>query len=424
MHHEQLPENASSRKRAASVSASRMRPGGSRQGAHCYAIRTLWPHSLKSSEVTVVDLQRSVSHQLIASFNCDAGSAMESSSTRQISLECSPDHGPDSHREWQRKIEEITGGIRINFADLKPLSEGPARIQMGAVTIGGLNINRWSLSPLLLDRTQKHLAKAQDVFSIPIPRSGRLLLTQRRQEDDCAREETRFLRLSERLRFHAPEGLELTGFTIPAAMLLKRLPAADDLILRRISMRDPAFGLLADYLGFAEKEAARANPTLKQLMADQLIELTVHLLAPSNDTMEVVRNGALKDLRREKVLRQIREHFANPDFSLSSAAAASGLSRSYIQKLFDEAGTSFSETLRKMRVEKAVELLRSPAHSALSVAEIAMDTGFADLSTFNRTFRRFYGETPTAIRLATDDVAGAEPAPPVSATAAHTRADR
>ncbi len=98
---------------------------------------------------------------------------------REIGLDVLPSDDLSRQLLWQRQIEEIAGGIRIQFADLKALADGPVRIRMNAVAVGEVNINQWWLSPLILDRCQKHLRAEQDVFSIPIPRKGRLSLAQR-----------------------------------------------------------------------------------------------------------------------------------------------------------------------------------------------------------------------------------------------------
>jgi AraC-like DNA-binding protein len=37
-----------------------------------------------------------------------------------------------------------------------------------------------------------------------------------------------------------------------------------------------------------------------------------------------------------------------------------------------------------------------------NIASIAFDSGFGDLSYFNRTFKRFYGTSPSEIRRAID----------------------
>jgi AraC-like DNA-binding protein len=52
------------------------------------------------------------------------------------------------------------------------------------------------------------------------------------------------------------------------------------------------------------------------------------------------------------------------------------------------------------RLEKAAALLRDPHWRACKIADIAAESGFSDLSYFNRAFRRRFGGTPSDIREA------------------------
>jgi AraC-like DNA-binding protein len=42
--------------------------------------------------------------------------------------------------------------------------------------------------------------------------------------------------------------------------------------------------------------------------------------------------------------------------------------------------------------------LRDPRATRLKISEIALEAGFPDLSHFNRSFRRRFGNTPSAVR--------------------------
>jgi AraC-like DNA-binding protein len=68
------------------------------------------------------------------------------------------------------------------------------------------------------------------------------------------------------------------------------------------------------------------------------------------------------------------------------------LSREF-SKYFDD--LSFGDYIRKLRVEKAIQLLNGSSHS---LAEIAYLTGFSDQSHFNRNFKKFTGKNPSSFR--------------------------
>jgi len=68
------------------------------------------------------------------------------------------------------------------------------------------------------------------------------------------------------------------------------------------------------------------------------------------------------------------------------------LSREF-SKYFDD--LSFGDYIRKLRIEKAVQLLNEPQYS---LSEIAYLTGFSDQSHFNRTFKKHTGKNPSEYR--------------------------
>ena len=68
------------------------------------------------------------------------------------------------------------------------------------------------------------------------------------------------------------------------------------------------------------------------------------------------------------------------------------LSREF-SKYFDD--LSFGDYIRKLRIERAVQLLTESTHS---LAEIAYLTGFSDQSHFTRIFKKYTGKNPSEYR--------------------------
>lgn len=120
--------------------------------------------------------------------------------------------------------------------------------------------------------------------------------------------------------------------------------------------------------------------------------------------IDIYRNEALcsadkraepKIIKKYKdLLEEIERNSAYIDFE--SAADFMGLNSSYFSRCFKKlSGMSFSSYLNTVRIEKAVELLRSA--NGLSVAEIATSCGYETLRHFNRVFKEITGYTPTAL---------------------------
>jgi AraC-like DNA-binding protein len=70
------------------------------------------------------------------------------------------------------------------------------------------------------------------------------------------------------------------------------------------------------------------------------------------------------------------------------------------ESLFENEGTTFTEFVRNARLKRAYRMLIDPCLADRTISAIAFDTGFSDLSYFNRVFRRRFGETPSDVRAA------------------------
>lgn len=104
-----------------------------------------------------------------------------------------------------------------------------------------------------------------------------------------------------------------------------------------------------------------------------------------------------EDTTKEKILGYIQDHFTEQQFSLGQLAEEFHLSQSYVTRLIkQETGSSFSELLTRMRIDRAVSLLvQSPD---MKLVEIAERTGFASQHYFSRVFKEKIGFSPAEYR--------------------------
>jgi AraC-like DNA-binding protein len=70
----------------------------------------------------------------------------------------------------------------------------------------------------------------------------------------------------------------------------------------------------------------------------------------------------------------------------------------YLQLLFESGGGTFSEYVVEQRLARACRMLTETKFADWTIGAIAFEAGFSNLSYFNRTFRRLYGETPSDVR--------------------------
>lgn len=100
----------------------------------------------------------------------------------------------------------------------------------------------------------------------------------------------------------------------------------------------------------------------------------------------------------EKIIRKVdvylEEHFQ--EGSLTSAAELVGISPNYLSKIYKEKkGIGFAESLNKVRMEKAGEMLMDPSYKGY---EIAYYVGYDSPKNFTRAFKAYFHVTPRDYR--------------------------
>ena len=98
----------------------------------------------------------------------------------------------------------------------------------------------------------------------------------------------------------------------------------------------------------------------------------------------------------DEMLAYINAHFTE-DLSLDIIADLFGLSKSYIStRLNQRLKMSLTSYLSQLRVEHSKKLLREQPH--MKMQEIAENSGFNNINSFFRTFKRIEGIPPAQYR--------------------------
>ena len=101
------------------------------------------------------------------------------------------------------------------------------------------------------------------------------------------------------------------------------------------------------------------------------------------------------DLRMERILSYINENF-NEDISLSQLAKDEFISVHYLSKLFkSKVGVNFSDYITELRIDHALKELIS---SDIAINKIALNSGFSNVQSFNREFKKRYKDVPSEYR--------------------------
>lgn len=158
-------------------------------------------------------------------------------------------------------------------------------------------------------------------------------------------------------------------------------------------------GMLETYFRSSEGRSEQAAALFGQYLSDLMV---LHLGA-NRDGIALIENRGLMVARRAAILDDIRRRASNPAYDVHDVARRLGLSLRYIYLLLEETGKSFSEHVIGRRLELAHDALVDSTARTKTISSIAFDSGFSDLSYFNRTFRARYGATPSEIRQSAFD---------------------
>jgi AraC family transcriptional regulator len=157
----------------------------------------------------------------------------------------------------------------------------------------------------------------------------------------------------------------------------------------------PTLASLAKLLG-READPARARG---RLFADSVMRLLAVDVAAAHWSVPVQLPGedSRPDARVKRAIDFIESNFAS-DISLSEIGRASGLSQTQLTAHFRKAtgATPYSYVIDR-RLRQAVHLLRM---TDMTIAAVAIETGFSDQQHLTRAFRARLDQTPGHIRKA------------------------
>jgi AraC-like DNA-binding protein len=161
-----------------------------------------------------------------------------------------------------------------------------------------------------------------------------------------------------------------------------------------------ALSLLVRYLDVVRAGDELTNPAIGQSVADHIIDLAALALGARGDHAELARQRGAKAARLAAIRSDILRTLGRSDLSTELIAARHGISPRYVRKLFEEDGSSFSAFVLHERVARAHRMLIDRRYAHLNIAQVAHESGFGDVSYFNRAFRRHFGARPSEFREA------------------------
>lgn len=96
------------------------------------------------------------------------------------------------------------------------------------------------------------------------------------------------------------------------------------------------------------------------------------------------------------VCAYVQKNYSNPNLSVSMIGDEFSMHPVYLSRIFkEETGQTLMEYIRTIRIEKAKELLKN---TSININEIAEKTGYANIQSFSRAFKKIEGISPTVYK--------------------------
>ncbi len=219
--------------------------------------------------------------------------------------------------------------------------------------------------------------------------------------------ELRYIRM-----ISSAEPLIMDWFQFQPLTIFSQMPA--DACMRLCSifyLRPPGFSNIISHGSSRNPEISAVYASLVQnaahpdLLQDEavisslcalLVEITRHYISELGSGFlenEVVSVGNFQKLT--EAITFIRSHYME-NITEQQVARHVFMSPPYFSKLFQVYyGIRFRSYLRQLRMEKTLELLRSPVGSTMTVLHAALSCGFTSASGFYKCMRDMYGRTGT-----------------------------
>ena len=235
-------------------------------------------------------------------------------------------------------------------------------------------------------------------FSFHLNVSGLSTVVSRRGETTLRDGDAMLLSYSAGRTINRPALVDHRVIRLPRASLSPLVHEIDDAVLRPIPRGTGMLNLLRSYADALFDDPMLAARDVRQLLVTQLCDLVAVTIGASKDVAAVAEGRGIRAARLRAIKTDIEANLALGDVSATSVARRQKVSDSYIRKLFEGEQTSFSEFVLRRRLVRVHRLLTDPRRVNQSIASLAFEVGFGDVSYFNRAFKRFYGATPSEVR--------------------------
>ena len=299
----------------------------------------------------------------------------------------------------ERRTAALQGLRERGIVRLEPLPDHLARVEIRKVSLPGFSILEGALGGLRQIAAPYDPLVGDDVF-LGVNLAGRSIVHQGGRELVLDDGDAVFFSSAEKgFVIHRPTPVSFLGLRVPRKALALHAANLDGALLRLVTGRSAPLRLLTKYLRCVGADVTDEPQILGRTVAAHVYDLIALIVGANADAVAAAEDRGVKAARLRAIKTDIARRLADGELTIADVAARQGVTLRYVHKLFEGEGASFSRYVLDRRLEAAYRVLTDQRQDHRSILSIAFDSGFADLSHFNRTFRRRYDATPTDVRF-------------------------
>jgi AraC-like DNA-binding protein len=185
---------------------------------------------------------------------------------------------------------------------------------------------------------------------------------------------------------------------VPLRSISSTITGLDRVLCRRIPADSAALRLLIRYVGILDEGDSLADESLQRHAVTHIHDLMALALGATREAAEIAKGRGVRAARLRAIKHDIADRLDSAELSTAGIAARHKVSPRYVRMLFEAEGTSFADYVLAQRLDRAGRMLADPRFAQHKIASVAFDSGFGDLSYFNRTFRARFGAPPSDMR--------------------------
>ena len=282
------------------------------------------------------------------------------------------------------------------FVRLEPrkIGEQPFQGMITRTDVASIQISRVEATKHMVLRLRSHIARSiSDVYFVNLQLDGVGRYTQRGHEQICGPGDLAVVDTTEPFEIANCREFSLFCFAVPRQLLPSALAERPRL---RLSATEAGRALSRTLAGHAEL-CLRSEPNsgISTFGAQHVVDLISH--APDILADRPPERAGLSVLL-SMMLDYIDRHVDDPELDAAALALKFHCSQRYVHKLFSTTGRSVGEHINGIRILACTRNLLDHTHRRMTIAEIAFNAGFRDISHFNRLFKRSNGLAPREFR--------------------------